>query len=325
MSSSKPTASSLASLYTPYIKNKVILTTGVSPSGLGAVFLHAIVQACPSHLILAGRNTSKVQETARALASEIPDPDLKIRILELDLSSLAAVRAAAETVNSWPDVPAIDVLVNNAGIMAVDFALSVDGFESQFATNHLGPWLFTNLIMGKILSAAEPRIVMVSSDGHRLGPVRFWDYNFEKGTYNRWQAYGQTKTANMLMAISLAEKLGPKGLLSFSLHPGVINTHLGDHIDWNVHFPTLLEVHRYYGHPQGWMTEFDFRTPEEGSATHVYAAFDPDLKSHNGAFLEDCHVANPLTDDIKAWATSPVEAEKLWRLSEELVGQVFTY
>ena len=179
------TASGLARVYAPQIKGKVVLTTGVSPSGLGAIFVKTIASSEPALLILAGRNAAKVRETAEALARETSSQAVKVRALELDLSSFAAVRAAAETVNGWADVPYIDVLVNNAGIMAVDFALSPDGYESHFATNHLGPFLFTNLIRDKILASATPRIVMVSSDGHRLCPMRFYDYNFSVSLHVR--------------------------------------------------------------------------------------------------------------------------------------------
>mgnify|MGYP002717926694 CR=1 FL=1 len=172
------TATSLAALYAPQIKGKIVLTTGVSPSGLGAAFVKVIAKWEPSVLILAGRNASKVQATAKGLVEEGSLSPSQVRTLELDLASLDAVRAAATTINNWKDVPSIDILVNNAGIMAVDHAVSPDGYESQLATNHLGPFLFTNLIMCKILASAAPRIVMVSSDGHRLCPFRFHDYNF---------------------------------------------------------------------------------------------------------------------------------------------------
>lgn len=172
------TATSLAALYAPHIKGKIVLTTGVSPSGLGAAFVKVLARWEPSVLILAGRNASKVQATAKGLVEEGSLSPSQVRTLELDLASLDAVRAAARTMNSWKDVPSIDILVNNAGIMAVDHAVSPEGYESQLATNHLGPFLFTNLIMGKILASAAPRIVMVSSDGHRLCPFRFHDYNF---------------------------------------------------------------------------------------------------------------------------------------------------
>lgn len=212
------------------IAGKVILTTGVSPGGLGAFFVEQIAAASPKLLILAGRNTSKVQAVASALAKS--NPHVETRLLELDLSSLKQVREAGAVVNGWEDVAWIDVLVNNAGIMACEYTKTVDGFESQFAVNHLGPFLFTNLVMGKLLQAKEPRVVNVSSDGHRMSAIRWPDVGFSEGeVYNKWRAYGQGKTANVLFATGLARKLSGKGLSAFALHPGGKST------------PCLFEYH----------------------------------------------------------------------------------
>ncbi|KAL7800239.1 hypothetical protein V8C37DRAFT_398460 [Trichoderma ceciliae] len=306
------------------IKGKVILTTGVTLGTLGGYFVETVAKAQPAGLILAGRNLEKSQKTADALRAA--HPDVNIRTLQLDLSSFAAVREAAATVNSWQDVSHIDVLVNNAGLMATDFKLTVDGYELQFASNHLGHFLFTNLIMGKLLASRAPRVVNVASDGHRFNPIRWADYNFSNGeTYNRWHAYGQSKTANMLMALSLAEKLGPKhGLTAFSLHPGVIGTSLGAHLDFSVEAGEIAAVDKSLGNAEGWEA-FKWKTPERGVATHVYAAFEPSLKENNGAYLENSHIADPYTDTVKPWATSKIEADRLWKLSEKLVGQEFAY
>ncbi|TGJ80817.1 hypothetical protein E0Z10_g7961 [Xylaria hypoxylon] len=318
---SKTTASELVGEFASEISGKVILVTGGSPKGLGALFVEAVAKAEPSMLILAGRNTTKTSQTADAVKAI--NANIKTRVLELDLGSLAAVGSAAAVVRSWDDVPRIDVLVNNAGVMVVDYKASPDGYESQLATNHLGPFLFTNLIMPKILASNTPRIVNVSSDGHRLNPIRWDDYNFQKGeNYNKWHAYGQSKTANMLFTLSLAKKLGGRGLLSYSLHPGVISTNLGGHMDWNESFPSLQAVDRGLGNKEGW-AEFKWKTPDQGAATHVYAAFDPNLKDHNGAYLENSHVADPFVDTVKPWATSQFEADRLWKLTEKLIGQEF--
>ncbi|KAL6856694.1 NAD(P)-binding protein [Trichoderma novae-zelandiae] len=306
------------------IAGRVILVTGVSQGTLGGIFLEYIAKANPAGLILAGRTLSRTRQTAEALQAAHPAVD--IRTLQVDLSSLAAVREAAATVNSWKDVPHIDVLVNNAGIMAVPHQVTVDGFEMQFGSNHLGPFLFTNLIIDKILASKTRRIVNVSSSGHRLNPIRFFDYNFRDGeTYNPWQAYGQSKTANMLMAVSLAEKLGSRGLTAFSLHPGTIMTHLGEHLDFSVEFSALAAADRLLGNSEGWDTGFAIKTPDKGVATHIYAAFEPSLREHNGVYLDDAHIADPFTQTVKPWGTSKVEAERLWRLSEKLVGQEFPY
>lgn len=170
------TAEELVGHFAAEIKDKVVLTTGPSPTSIGATFVEAIARAQPALIILAGRNLSKLRKTADAISQK--QPQVPVRLLQLDLGSLAAVREAAAEVKSWDDVPHIDVLVNNAGIMATKFALSPDGFENQFATNHLGHFLFTNLIMDKVLASRSPRVVNVSSDGHRLGPIRWADYNF---------------------------------------------------------------------------------------------------------------------------------------------------
>lgn len=171
------TAPELVTDYTPFIKGKTILLTGVSPGSLGDFYIQSIAKAEPACLILAGRHPIELDQCAQEI--QTPSSYIKIKTLEIDLSSLSSVRRAAAQVISWDDVPAIDVLVNNAGIMAVDYRLSVDGFESHFATNHLGPFLFTNLIMKKICKSKNPRVVIVASDGHRLSPIRFHDYNFD--------------------------------------------------------------------------------------------------------------------------------------------------
>lgn len=317
------TASGIVDDLASEIQGKVVMTTGVSPGGLGSHFVEAIAKASPALLILAARSLEKAEQTAQTIKAI--NPDVETRALELDLGSLAAVRKAADTVLSWTDVPLIDVLVNNAGIMAVDYALTSDGYESQFATNHLAPFLLTNLIMNKLLVSSSPRVVNVSSDGHRLSHIRWDDYNFHNSTtYNKWVAYGQSKTANMLFSLSLAEKLGTVGLLSFSLHPGVIGTNLASHIDWGNDYAGLPAVDRSLGNREGW-AGFKWKSPNQGTATHVYAAFEPSLKGHNGVYLQDSHVADPWVETVKPWATSYFEAERLWKLSEDLVGQEFRY
>ncbi|KAI1775703.1 NAD(P)-binding protein [Hypoxylon cercidicola] len=321
----RETASRLAVRYSEAIKGIVILTTGVSPGGLGAAFVNAIAPMRPAMLILAGLDSKETQQTAEQISKS--SPEVKIRTLEIDLSSLAAVRAAAETVKGWTDVPHIDLLVNNAGISAIPWTITEEGFEKHFATNYLGPFLFTHLIMPRILASEDPRIVNVGSDGHILSPVRFDDPNFrDESLYHAWMAYGQSKTAQMLTTMSLAEKLGTKhNLHAFSVHPGAVNTNLVAHLDWEQGYEEMSRTYRLLGHAQGWKKNFDFLTPDEGAATYVYAAFDDDIRAHNGAYLLKCHLGDPWKDDLRAWATSAVEAEMLWKLTETLIGQEFRY
>lgn len=228
----KRTAEEVAADCSDIIRGKAIITTGVTPSSIGATFVETIARHSPKLLILAGRNLGKCEETAKAIKSA--SPGVSTRLLELDLGSLEQSRKAAAEVNSYPE--SVDVLCNNAGVMASPYTLTKDGLETQFAVNHIGHFLFTNLIMPKLLaSPGGARIVNVSSDGHRLGPVRFDDWNWDDGkTYDRWRAYGQGKSANMLFALALSERLGNKqdgpGVVAVSLHPGVVGSNLVRHM-----------------------------------------------------------------------------------------------
>ena len=215
----KSTASGVASDLASNIEGKVVLTTGVSPNGLGAHFVETIAKHQPKLLILAGRSAPKLQATADKIKSE--HPEVETRLVILNLADQTQIREAAKQILAYPEN--IDVVVNSAGIMGGPYTTTKDGIESQFGANYVGHFLFTNLILSKVLASKTPRVVNVSSNGHALGPIRFDDYNFEGGkTYNQWDAYGQSKTGNILFSKALAEKLGHKGLKAYSLHPGVV-------------------------------------------------------------------------------------------------------
>lgn len=170
-------AAALATEHSTMIRDKVILVTGVSPGGLGEEYCFTVAKHQPKLLILASRNADKLNATRATLLSE--SPTVAVKILVLDLESITKAAVAAETVMRWDDVPCIDIVVNNAGIMAVDFALTSDGFERQLAVNYLSSWVFTNTLIPKVLKSKEPRIVFVGSNGHRWGPMRWDDYNFQ--------------------------------------------------------------------------------------------------------------------------------------------------
>lgn len=171
------TGGELVAEYAPIIKGKTILTTGVSPNSLGARYVETLAAAQPKLLILAGRDLAKVNQTAEAIKKA--HPDVQTKVLQLDLSSFASARKAAAEVNSWDDVPAIDVLMNNAGIMAVEYKICEDGYESQLTCNHLSHFLFTNLILDKVLASELKRIVNVSSGGHWFSGIRYADLNYD--------------------------------------------------------------------------------------------------------------------------------------------------
>ena len=194
------TGAEIAASNAQNITGKVILTTGVTPNGLGAFFNLTAAAQAPKLLVLANRNLKAAEETATAIAKA--HPGVSTRLLHLDLNSLASVKKAAAEVTSWNDVPSIDVLVNNAGIMAPPYGKTEDGFEAQFGVNHLAHFLFTNLIIDKLLAQGGARVVIVSSEGYRHSAVRFGDYDFDvcpSGSYLTVPPSNNSRTARRMM------------------------------------------------------------------------------------------------------------------------------
>jgi NAD(P)-dependent dehydrogenase (short-subunit alcohol dehydrogenase family) len=311
-------ASTIAADNASSIAGKIVLTTGVTQGGLGATFVEEIAKHAPKLVILAGRSMSKVQSTADKIKSNSKSADVETRILILDLASQRQVREAAKEVLDYPE-DCIDVLVNSAGIMAGPYRTTEDGIEAQFGSNHIGHFLFTNLIMRKLLASPSPRVVNVASDGHRFSGIRFNDHNFSHGrAYDQWEAYGQSKAANILFSRALASRLGPRKLRSYSLHPGVaLGTSLAPGFG-DEDLQSLTEKDREIG----WDRGLDVKTLDECAATHVVAAFDPRLEEFNGFYLEDGHVSE---EGLLGTARGEGDAERLWTLSEELVGYRFVY
>lgn len=311
-------ASKIAAENASAIAGKIVLTTGVTQGGLGAAFVEEIAKHKPALLILAGRSPSKVQATADKIKANPQSADVDTRVLALDLASQENVRNAAAEVLAYPE-PRIDVLVNSAGIMGGPYRTTTEGIELQFASNHIGHFLFTNLLMPKILASSNPRVVNVSSDGHRFSGVRFDDPNFQDGkAYDQWEAYGQGKAANILFSKALAAKLGSKGLRAYSLHPGqAMGTSLVPQGFGEDDIASIIAKDKEIG----WDRGFDFRSLDECAATHVVAAFDPRLDAYNGVYLENGN----LSDDLQETAKKPGDEERLWKLSEDLVGEKFAY
>lgn len=178
---SETTAEEVASDCQSQIFNKTVLVTGASPGGLGAEFANQIARFKPACLILATRDLSKAKEAARQITSA--EPSVRTKCVELDLGSIEQVRLAAKEINALDEH--IDVVVNNAGVMASPFSKTIDGIESQFGINFIGHFLLTNLLLPKMLERGVPiRVVNVTSSGYRFGPVRFEDWNFDV-----WMSY----------------------------------------------------------------------------------------------------------------------------------------
>ncbi|KAJ6109163.1 hypothetical protein N7486_001397 [Penicillium sp. IBT 16267x] len=316
------TGDEIAAICSNAIRGKIVLITGPSLGSLGAAFATAIAPHGPSLIILASRDTSKLEPVASSI--KVIAPTVATRILKLDLASQARIREAAEEVNNYDDVPHIDVLMNSSGVMAVPYSQTADGIELQFGVNHIGHFLFTNLIINKLVSAhgsQTSRVVNISSNGHELSRVRFEDWNFENGPYNRWYAYGQSKSANMLFSVSLAARFADKGLISVSLHPGVIYTNLSSHLE-DAAWPELAEIGRNLALPR--FSSVNAKSQQQGVATYVFAAFHESVSMQtNGRYLEDSQVL--ALEEYKCWGRDPTDAERLWKLSETLVGQEFKY
>ncbi|KAJ5937752.1 hypothetical protein N7454_004094 [Penicillium verhagenii] len=317
------TGDEVAAICSNAIRGKIVLITGPSVGSLGAEFATTITPHEPSMIILASRDISKLEPVAASIKAIAPA--VITRILKLDLASQARIREAAEEVNNYEDVSHIDVLVNSSGIMAVPHSQTADGIELQFGVNHIGHFLFTNLIIKKLISAdgsQTSRVVNVSSNGHELSRVRFEDMNFETSPYNRWFAYGQSKSANMLFSVSLATRLANKGLISVSLHPGVIRTNLSSHLEASA-WPELGKIGLELALPS-FYTGFNFKSQQQGVATYVFAAFHEAVSMKtNGRYLVDSQVSD--LETYKCWGRDPTEAERLWKLSESLVQQEFKY
>lgn len=287
------------------------LVTGAS-TGLGEETTRAVASQGAA-VTMAVRDVGRGCAAAERIRASVPDADLDVRAL--DLGSLASVRAFAE--GFLADHDHLDVLVNNAGVMACPYTATADGFELQFGTNHLGHFLLSVLVAPTLVNTAPARVVALSSAGHRFGDVDLDDPGFERTEYEPWVAYGRSKTANALFAVELDRRFADRGVRAFSVHPGTIGTELGRHLTKGS-LPTLFAA-MPAGEPMAW------KTVPQGAATTVWAATSPDLDGFGGLYLEDCHIAEPTADPtartgVRDYALDPTAAAALWELSERLVG-----
>jgi NAD(P)-dependent dehydrogenase (short-subunit alcohol dehydrogenase family) len=341
-----------AKAFPDQIKGKTIIVTGVSKLGIGFTTAQAFASQAPAHLIIASRTPANIQECIDAIKADYPDVDY--RPLKLDLGSQEAVREAAKEVMSWDDVPEINLVVNSAGIMNLpERKFSPEGIELTFATNHIGHFLFTNLLMPKLLKSAESspkgatRIINVTSLSPTVAGIRWSDINFDKIStdlpedeqpnyqmMNMWgqgpaegksylpiEAYNQSKAGNVLFSVGLNKRLADKGILSFACHPGIINTDLVRYASPEVRVAIKERVKGVYMKSLG-----------AGSSTSIVCAADPGLglpaeeadangKENHGVYFIDCQVS----DRANPRAVSSKNAERLWALSEDLVKEKFTY
>ncbi len=294
---------------------KNALVTG-GASGLGLETSRALAAAC-ANVTLAVRNLDQGQAAATALRSEFPKAS--VTVAKLDLADLASVRRFAADWNA--SGKALDVLINNAAIMACPLTRTAQGWEAQFATNHLGHFALTTALLPALKQAADSggdaRLVCLSSSGHKLSAVNFDDIHFERRDYNKWKAYGQAKSANALHARGMHLKFGAAGITANAVHPGGIMTGLQKFLP--------LEEMRALGWLKADDTPLDiFKNPAQGASTSVWAATANEIKGHGGLYLEDCNQglsAEP-TNRVSGYSPHIMDDEaalRLWSVSEELL------
>jgi NAD(P)-dependent dehydrogenase (short-subunit alcohol dehydrogenase family) len=296
------------------LSGKTIVLTGGS-AGLG-VETARVLASRGARIISVVRNEAKGQAAAAEIRESVPDAEIELAVL--DLFDLDSVKRGADEIAKR--CASIDRLINNAGVMACPLGRTSEGLDTQLGTNHLGHFVLTARLIPQLLAGSPSRIVNLSSAGHRLSPFRFEDPWFEKEPYDKWIAYGQAKTANVLFSIALDKRYKDRGLRAFAVHPGAIQTELSRHMDQD-DLKDLM-ARRPSNEPM------KFKPVPQGAATTVWAAIAPELEGRGGLYCEDCHVAEESNDEtrmdgIRSWALDLEAAEKLWALSEEWSGETF--
>ncbi len=292
------------------LRGKVALVTG-GYSGLGTEVVRALAGA-GAHVIIGARRPE-------AAASDLAGVTGKLTILPLDLAEPAAINAFAAAVAGITDK--LHIQINNAAIMACPLARDARGYESQFATNHLGHFQLTARLW-PLLKAGSARLVSVSSIGHRLGGLDLGDLQFEHRAYDKWLAYGQAKSANALFALELDRRGTPHGVRAFAVHPGGIATPLQRHL-------TMDEQKAMGWYDAAGTLNPLFKTTEQGAATSVWCATSPLLDGMGGVYCEDCNLGElagdppPRASGVWPHVRDAALAKTLWDKSEALTGVAF--
>jgi len=296
------------------LAGKTAIVTG-GYSGIGLETVRALATKGVRVLVPA-RSEQKAKDSLAGLEGEI-------EIGSMDLGDIGSVRAFAD--HAGRELERLDFLINNAGIMATPETRIGSGWEVQFATNHLGHMALTLGLLPLLEKSPGARVVTLSSTGHKVSDIRWDDVHFATSPYDKWQAYGQSKTANALFANALSRRLAPSGGLAFAVHPGGIFTPLQRHL------PLEEQVQL------GWLTEDGqptelakqgFKTPEQGCATTLWAATSPLLEGKPGVYLEDCDIAAPTDPNspmarftgVDPHACSDEAAERLWAMSDAMLA-----
>lgn len=294
------------------LTGKVAIVTG-GYSGIGLETSRAL-QNAGARVYVPVRNMDKARETLAGIDG--------LQVLEMDLADLASVRSFAQEVKERESK--VDYLINNAGIMACPEARIGNGWESQFAVNHIGHFLLTTQLLPALLAAEGARVVSLSSTAHRRSDVLWDDIHFQRTPYEKWTAYAQAKTANALFALGLDIKYRDQGLRAFSVHPGGIMTPLQRHL------PAEEMVALGWTDADGNLSEQAaavFKTPAQGCTTSLWAATSEALDGLGGVYCEDCDIAEVAAEDsprfnkVAAWAADDANALRLWELTEQMLAE----
>lgn len=306
------------------LQGKRILVTGVS-AGLGVETARSLV-AHGAQVVGAARDLAKAEMATAQVRKDSAVNGGSFEMVELDLASLKSVRACADKLLKKGEP--FDVVIANAGVMATPFGQTLDGFETQFGTNHLGHFVFVNRIAPLIREGG--RLINLSSAGHRYSNVDLQDPNFERTPYEPFVAYGRSKTANILFAVAFDKRHRGRGVRAAAVHPGGIKTELGRYADPGRIEKVVAQINEQLA-AQG-KGPFQWKTIPQGAATSVWAGVVASADEIGGRYCENCHVGNIVPDDatitaisegVRAYALDPTTAEALWKKSEEMVGESF--
>jgi NAD(P)-dependent dehydrogenase (short-subunit alcohol dehydrogenase family) len=296
------------------LSGKVAIVTG-GYAGIGLETTR-VLSGAGATVVVPARSAEK----ARANLEGIP----RVELAAIDLLDPASIDAFAR--GFFAGGRPLDLLIDNAGIMACPLTRDGRGNESQFSANHLGHFQLTLRLWPALIRAGGARVISLSSRGHRFSDVVFDDPNFDRRPYDKWKAYGQSKTANALFALGLDRRGRGHGVRAFSVHPGAISTDLGRHLT-----DDDLKAFHLIRRPDGGIlpdatNTRQFKTVPQGAATTVWCATSRQLDGLGGVYCEDCDIAEVIPGDITLltgmapWACDPELAERLWSLSESFTG-----
>jgi NAD(P)-dependent dehydrogenase (short-subunit alcohol dehydrogenase family) len=306
------------------LRGRRALVTGVS-AGLGVETARALA-AHGAHVVGTARDLGKAERATAGVREAARAGSGGFELAELDLASLASVRACADALNAAGHP--FDLVITNAGVMAPPLGRTADGFETQFGTNHLGHFVLVNRIAHLMREGA--RLVSVASSGHRYSDVDLDDPNFERTPYEPFVAYGRSKTANILFAVEFDRRHRDRGVRAAALHPGGIQTELGRHVGPERLETLVASINQDLaarGEPP-----FQFKTIPQGAATSVWVAAVADPNEVGGRYCENCHISRvvpdeqtitPVSEGVRGYALDPEHAKALWARSEAWVGERF--